>query len=231
VLLQGLVRRHFYMSLLEAERQADPFWSRYNWTVKGETICIWLPVSLERRKRREWLAKNIDDPDPLRSGERQRIQSIIGRNLVRERFVGFSTDHPSNKNNLMPCPDPGETSEISLADAVAGEKEKNICRLRPAIRALGKRRLKKLVLRIFKEISSGQYEDGKVARDFGLSKATFSRFAGSKWISKESSIPDLWQNTAEVLSTNPIFKGMAIGAGVWGQVKSTLERGEEGNEL
>lgn len=225
MIMQGLVRRHFYLSFLEAVRNTNPFWSRYNWRVRGGTICIWLPVSLKGQERRPWLEKNIDDPDPLRSGESERIQSIIGRKLVRERFVSFSTDtYTSNEENLLPCSDSGETFGESLAGAVAKEKARNLRRQRPSIRALGKRRLKKLVLRIFEDLNCGEYEDRKIARDFGLSKATFSRFAGSRWLSTESAIPDLWQNTAEILSTHPIFKEVAIDTGVWEQVQSALKR-------
>lgn len=62
--MQGLVRLHFYRSLREAKRKANPFWSRYYWKVRGYSICVWLPVSLRGGERREWLEKNIDDPDP-----------------------------------------------------------------------------------------------------------------------------------------------------------------------
>jgi hypothetical protein len=85
--------------------------------------------------------------------------------------------------------------------------------------------LKRLILRIFKDLSGGKYEDKKVARRFGLSKATFSRFAGSRWLTTQSAVPDLWRNTAEVLSTHPIFKEVAINTGFWEQVQSALKRG------
>jgi len=222
--LQGLVERHFHLSLLEAERRANPFWSRYYWRVKGGIICVWLPVSLEGRDRRDWLEKNIDDPDPLRPRERERIQSIIGRKFVRESFVPFNTDScSSNKAKLLPWPGSGETFGISLAGAVAEEKTKNIRLQRWSIRALGEERLKELILRIFEDLNCGEYKDRKVARDFGISKATFSRFGGSRWLSG-SAIPDLWRNTAEVLSAQPIFGEVAKNAGVWEQVQSTLNR-------
>lgn len=226
MIMQGLVKRHFYLSLLEAKRSSNPFWSRYYWRVKRDTICVWLPVSLGGRERQKWLVKNIDKPNPRREGERERIQSIIDQKLVKERFVplekatGFS-----NEEELQYQSDSGETFGISLAEAVAEEKAENIGQQRPSIRALGEERLKHLVLRIFNDMSSDEYEDGKVARDFGLSKATFSRFAGSKWLSTESIIPDLWLNTAEVLSTHPTFKEVAISTGVWKQVQTILEMG------
>jgi hypothetical protein len=225
-IMQGLVRRHFYLSLLEALRQANPFWSRYNWKIRGRTICIWLPVSIAGRKRREWLEKNIDDPDPLRRGERERIQSIIYKKLVRERFVGLGEETvDSNGEEFLPSSNPDKAFGASLAETVAREKAMNINGQRRSIRALGKKRLKHLILSIFKAISCDEYEDGKAARDCGLSKSTFSRFAGSRWLEAKSAIPDLWRNTAEVLSTHPALKEVAISTGVWKQVQSAMQRG------
>jgi hypothetical protein len=110
-----------------------------------------------------------------------------------------------------------------LAEAVADEKVKNIQKQRESIRALGKERLEQLILRIFKDLNDGQYKDKEVAEQFGLRKATFSRFAGSRWL-QGNSIPDLWRNTTEVLSTNPTFKEVAINTGVWKDVEATRAR-------
>jgi hypothetical protein len=227
MIMQGLVRRHFYLSVLEAMRGTNPFWSRYYWRVKGGTICVWLPVSLKGRERQTWLEENIDVPNPRREGERERIQSIIYRKLVKERFVSLEkVGDLSNEEKLLPWSDSGKTFEISLAEVVAEEKTRNIHRQRRSIRALGEEKLKRLVLRIFDDISSDKYEDGKVAEDYRIQKATFSRFAGSKWFLTGSTIPDLWLNTAEVLSTHPTFKEVAVSAGVWKQVQTTLEAGD-----
>lgn len=225
MIFQGLVRRNFYRSLLEAVRKANPFWSRYNWMVKGRTISLWLPVSLRGWKRREWLENNMEEPDPLREGERERIQLIIDSKLVRERFVECNEDTwNSNEDENPERFDSGEPFGKSLAEAVAEEKVRNIHLQRWSIRALGERGLKKLVLRIFENLDCGEYMDRKIARDFGLSKATFSRFAGSRWLEAKSAIPDLWRNTAEVLSTHPDLKEVAIRTGVWNEVKAALEK-------
>jgi hypothetical protein len=225
--MQGLVRRHFYRSLLEAERQANPFRSRYNWRVRGRTICVWLPVSLVGRERREWLEKNIDNPNPFREGERERVQAIVYSKLVRERSVDYTedTDNSSEEKNLN-GDDSGEIFTTSLAEVIAKEKARNIQLQRRSIKALGEERLRQLILRIFENLNCGEYEDGKVARDFGIAKATFSRFAGSRWFQKASAIPDLWRNTAEVLSENPIFEEVAKSAGVWEEVQNTLKMGD-----
>lgn len=224
MIMKGLVSRHFSLSRLEAKRDANPFWSRYNWKVKGHTICVWLPVAIEGRERREWLKKNIDRPNPRQPEERERIQSIIDQKLPRERVVGLSaaTDIQGEQQTST-WSNPGKTFETSLAEAVAEEKATNIQKQRESIRALGKKRLKQLILRIFKDLGGGQYEDKKVAGHFALKKATFSRFAGSRWL-QGNSIPDLWRNTAEVLSTHPSLKDVAIDTGMWKEVKIALER-------
>ena len=47
--LQGLVRRHFYLSRLEAIRRNNVFWSRYYWDIKGKKIAG-LRKSLKEKK-------------------------------------------------------------------------------------------------------------------------------------------------------------------------------------
>lgn len=221
--LQYHVRRQFYLSRLEAERKFSPFRSRYYWIVKGKKICVWLPVSLKGRKRRLWLENNIDDPDPFQPEERKRIQAIIDLKLIKEGFI------PLNEKVCKPDDqgyrfwfDLDEEFGISLANAVAEEKAVNIKKQRPSVKSLGEERLKRMVLHIFKDIESGEYKDGKVAKKFGFTKATFSRFAGSRWLQAGSSIPDLWLNTAQVISNHSIFKKTAKDTGVWKQVKATL---------
>ncbi len=72
-------------------------------------------------------------------------------------------------------------------------------------------------------MSEGDYRDCVLARGFGLSKATFSRFAGSRWqIHSDGPIPDLWANTAEVLAHHTPFIQAAKDAGVWPRVTKVL---------
>ena len=226
-IMQGLVVRHFNLSRLEAKRSTDPFWSRYNWKIKDKNIWVWLPVSLIGQERRAWLEKNIDDPDPLREEERGRIQTIIDRNLIKERFVPIHEAHGQTDDKTSYCSGTDEEFRKSLAEIVAKEKADHIKEQRRAIQELGKEGLKQLVLRIFEDIDGCEYSDGKIAGDFGLSKATLSRFAGSQWREKKTSIPDLWLNTAQVISENPTFKKVAKEAGSWKQVEATLEKGTQ----
>ena len=60
-----------------------------------------------------------------------------------------------------------------------------------------------------------------------LSKATLSRFAGTKWSAQTDSgrasfVPDLWRNTARTLAGHPDFVVAAKEAGVWQQVQVVL---------
>ena len=76
-----------------------------------------------------------------------------------------------------------EGNEFSdrLSDHVAKEKSENLEELRPAIRSLGKEGVYNLVKRIFADMADEQYNLSEVARNFNISKATLSRFAGSDW--------------------------------------------------
>ena len=222
-IMGGLVRRHFYFSRLEAERNNDHFWSRYYWSLKGHKICLWLPVSLKGQKRRKWLEENIDNPDPLRDLERERIQTIINRRLVRESLVPIDEILNTSSWNTGSISDQDPAFGSSLANVISEEKANKIKQQRRSIKSLGRKKLKKLVLRIFDDLCHGEFNDGKVAEDFGLSKTTFSRFAGSRWMKSGSIIPDLWLNTAQVLSTHKDLKGVAIESGVWGQVEAIVK--------
>jgi hypothetical protein len=178
-ILHGFVSRHFYLSRLEAERHINPFWSRYNWKINGKTICVRLPVSLKGRQRSKWLNEHIKDCNPQKPNERRRIQRIIYQRFLKETLI--STSDKDYLLNTELCSASDATDDrfgTSLAQKVAREKADNIDLLRPTIGRLGKEKLKKLILRIFEDISQGELKDGKVAKEFGLSKATFSRFAG-----------------------------------------------------
>jgi hypothetical protein len=224
-ILQGFVRRHFRLSWLEAERNSNPFWSRYYWNVKNHKICVWLPVSLKGRKRREWLEQNIKNIDLSRPQERQRIQAIINRKLVRERFVPYNEAMEIGHDEISLIQvDWEKASGMPLAQIVAEQKALNIQKQRPSIRALGETQLRKMILQIFEDIRYDDYKDRKVAKNFGLTKATFSRFAGSRWRQTDSSIPDLWRNTAQMLKEHPIFRQVVKEMGLWDQVVTTVKK-------
>jgi hypothetical protein len=212
--MQGLVRNNFCKSQLEAMRRLYTFWSRYTWIIKGGTIRVWLPVFIVGHNRREWLEKNIMDPDPNREGEKQRVQEIINAKLVHETIIRVIEGTASLQNSVGSLWPKKETEfGVTLGQVVADEKAENIDQLRPSIRNLGKNKLKRMIKRIFENVNSQELEDGQVAKDFGLSKSTLSRFAGSRWTKAESPIPDLWLNTAKVLRQLAIFKEVALQTG------------------
>ena len=61
--------------------------------------------------------------------------------------------------------------------------------------------------------------DEDIAEEFGISKSTFSRFAGKDWrkntgLNNVIVIPDLWKNMASVIMQNPVFAETAISLGI-----------------
>jgi len=222
--LQKFVRHHFHSALLEAERNGNPFWSRYFWELKGHKMCLWMPRYIYGHQRRKWLQKNITEPDPTRPAERERIQKIINQKFTYLAFVPLNENKPNPEDKRFKPEEIGtEPFCKTLPRAVAEEKAANIEQQRRAIQKLGESRLKKLVLEIFESLDVSNTPDRELARKFGLSKATFSRFAGSRWHKSETgAIPDLWRNTSHVLAMNPDFKATVIAAGAWKQVQTTL---------
>ena len=224
-LFQQFVTRHFHLSLLEARRSANPTVSRYAWHVDGRgSITVWLPKSMKGEDRRSWLEKNVEDPDPARPGERERIQAHIDARIARGWLVPLE-----QVENTMACcaqdSDPrmaalfAEQEEHSLPEFVAKEKALSIDRQRKAIRALGPAKLERLVLAVFDNILDKGKTEEALAREHGLSKATFSRFAGSCW-GTGGFIQDLWLNTAHVLAHHPRFVEQAHRAGVFRLAKA-----------
>ena len=119
-----------------------------------------------------------------------------------------------------------------LSDHVAKEKSENLEDLRPAIGSLGKEGVYNLVSRIFADMADEQYNLSEVARDFNLSKATLSRFAGSDWLRSgkdedmeqlsKADIPDLWINTTRVLAENPTLMETVRNTGFGGDIDDIL---------
>jgi len=230
---QKLVIRHFRLSCMEALRGSNPMMSRYAWPINGAVINVMMPTSMTGRKRAEWLTAHVKNPDPQRGGEKQRVQSIINERLGRPRHVGLtrragqdlfgrSADTPLEV--LMER----EIHVHGMASVVAEEKAECIAYQRPAIQALGESSLKKLICQVFETLSTDQYEEKRIAERFGLSRPTFSRFAGSRWRNDPSSRPpDLWRNVAQTLAGHATFVEKAKEAGVWPKVKEILNENPE----
>jgi len=227
-ILQRRVVRCFQLCCLDARRMCNPTRTRYAWRVDGHVIYVWMPTHVKQTQRRQWLDRNVQDADPQRPGERYRVQAIIDDRLgiARQVSIGNEACEPAPRCTASSPLDAMIDREVrshGLAKVVAEEKAENIGQQRPAIRALGKLRLRELVLQVFKDLGEESYEEKQLAESFGLSRATFSRFAGSRWrIDFDREIPDLWANTAETLANHELFIETAAQAGVWEQVEMVL---------
>jgi hypothetical protein len=237
-ILHRMVVKHFYLSLKECRRARMPFAKRYVWNVNEEKISLRRPVEIPGADFRKWLEENITNLDPKRPGGARRIQMEVDEHFSQSFFVPWDEKtvaqvSDSNRGADTGATVGGEPETSRLALTVAKEKVANIHMMRPAIRELGKEKLFLLITRIFGDIGDGIIEDVRIANDFGLSKATFSRFAGSDWSKHigetKVTIPDLWLNTAKVLASSPEFMEVALSAGVLPQLKEIIKRGRSSN--
>ncbi|MBT3379368.1 MAG: hypothetical protein HN742_26450 [Lentisphaerae bacterium] len=232
--LQNFVSRHFRLSLYECLRSTDR--TRYVWRVNGSEVTVLMPRGIAGSQRRAWLQAHVPNPDLSRPGGRDRIQVIIDESLGTQSFHSLDADDgPLHLDGACePAFDPWSgTSDVSmagLAEAVANEKAANIDAQRTAIRALGPSKLRKLVLEIFAELSNGTYSGQTIAKRHGLSPPTFSRFAGlaaTSWKDTDANgprIPDLWANTAYVLTMDPVFMEVVDAMGLLGVVNASARQ-------
>lgn len=223
-----LVLKHFKFSWQEYMRNRRPFSVRYNWKKCGKCYSLWYPVGLGIKAFKAWLENEVPN-------EVEDI-AVVGAHLQSKIDAQFfnKPELPIEEYGVV-APSPGHTNitdtlKISeLANIVTLEKIEHFDRLRPAIRKLGKPVLRQLIIRIFNDLSDEVFEDQVIANDFGIAKATFSRFAGSKWKdrlqnSQDSSIPDLWHNAARVLGSSQAWLEIAEEAGVMRAVKDVLRK-------
>lgn len=204
-ILQRVVVRHTRYACMEAQRNSNPARSRYAWSVGKSEITVWLPQRLSGRDREEWLEKHVENPNPKRPGECDRVQAIIDDRLGIPHAVPLddcvACARAERAGNLEATVDREESVGIhGLDQAVADEKVQHLRDQRPAIRKLGGPKLRSLILRIFEAVIEGRYNEKAIAEEFKLSRATLSRFAGKRWRESTSDrMPDLWRNTAHVL--------------------------------
>lgn len=239
-ILQNRVSANFFLSKEECKR--DTLFSiRYTWEVKGIKLTLWYPSYLTPKEFKAWLEENVKDLDPKeQKNEQRRIQSLIDENLRRGYHIYLDESGVSRTLSTREEPSSIELREghifvDSLAEAVAKEKIENFYELRPAIRKLGQQSVHRLILRIFSDLAKGDYEATLITEQYHINKSTFSRFAGHKWGEKTAdakavTIPDLWQNTAETLASNPVFMETVLTSGVAGKFKTvlTLIKSQEG---
>ncbi len=225
--LQSLVTRHFYLSCLECRRSRQKLARRYLWKVNGHVVPVWLPAEIPSRESRTWLEAHVRDVDPKRPGERQRIQAVVDGLLTRKSIVSLDEESEAQVVGL-----PGSSSEenmfvTDLADMVAAAKVRHIRHQRPAIQTLGADGLRRLIHQVFDDLAAGSYEPARTAGVFGLSRATMSRFAGSRWSDRlqeaqQGPVPDLWRNTAKTLAADDRFMAVVRSIGLAARIESVL---------
>ena len=233
-ILQNLVLKNFLRSKMECLRHS-PFSIRYAWNVNGFAVYLWYPSHMPARKFRGWLEENVKDFDPKNPKEKERIQALIDRNL--QRGYHFSLDVGDNYKALGDMMvdenssiDSNETSIFvnQLANDVARKKVRNIHSLRPSIKKLGRKTIEAMILRIFSDLSQGDYKAVRIAELFGISKSTLSRFAGNNWFGQKGynkilQIPVLWKNTAGILAGNPEYMEIVLTSGMGGKLEEILK--------
>lgn len=227
---------YFKYSLKESYREVNPLQKRYAWHVGGGTIDLYHPTWISGREFSAWLKANIDAPDPKQPGEKHRIQTQVDRAFATGAFVLYDSAHHATHMN----PDneePGESHPATntLAWRVALKKALEIESLRPAIRALGKDAVHRLVLRILHDLADGCYHTTPIIQEFGLSKAALSRFAGISWnrpsgTNTQTAIPDLWRNVASVVMAEPAFLETAATVGVTRIIETVMSSGKGTND-
>jgi hypothetical protein len=230
-MLRKMIDRQFYFSCLEARRKEYKFARRYRWELDQGDLYLWIPWEVPGQRCREWLQANIGQVDPLRYGEKDRVQAIID-GLFLKRKIFFLSELHQLEEKLPPCTDPlssmmeEQVTVDGLAETVADEKAENIKRQRRTIQRLGKEKLRKLIYSIFNALARGEYVEHRIAASYGLSPATFSRFAGAHWnknCDDTSSVPALWSNTAHTLAGHLKFVMEAKKAGVLKRVREILK--------
>ncbi len=237
-ILQNMVVKHFHLSKLDYYRRPQASARRYVWRAKRGRIVLHCPAHISGHQLRGWLEATFPNADPTVPGECERIERSIEDEFGSLRSISweesdieatYRSDTLSPSAVLMQKEEAAESTARAgrLASLVADEKVQRIDRQRPAIRRLGRERLRLLIGRVFSDIADGEYQDSAIARAFGLSKPTFSRFAGSNWSVRLSgpdqlSIPDLWRNLAHIMAQDPEFLAAAARAGVLARLSRTL---------
>ena len=103
-------------------------------------------------------------------------------------------------------------------------------RLRPSIRKLGTKNIRELVFTILESYLEDKSKDSNIIRRFGLSKASFSRFAGRDW-QKSCNVPDLWRNLAKVMLRDIQFIEAAARLGIKDMLHTILNTDEVSNNV
>jgi hypothetical protein len=219
---QGLVTKNFFRSRLECARSSK-FTIRYVWNACGKKFSLKYPSHMTAKQFREWLSQNTQHINLMKPDAQIELQSLIneklkaGYHIEIDNLNDFDVSEQRNEPLSNDVKDSNKFTK-DLSNSVTRRKVRNLNKQRPAIRKLGKKKLENLIKEIFEQLDEDEFTPGRMAKKYGISKSTFSRFAGSKWNEIDqnievASIPDLWQNTAKVLAGNPILMETVIAAG------------------
>ncbi|MBI1931198.1 MAG: hypothetical protein HYS24_01510 [Ignavibacteriales bacterium] len=223
-LLKRMIIRHIKYSWLEVCRMSNRLYQRYRWELPTGTIELKKPQGIDGRDFTEWLNKNIKDPNPLQKNEKYRVQKEIDDwfgHYIEVDYSDVENYHNKDENIYSES----EKYPENFTELIADEKSKTADQQRPAIRNLGKEKIKDLVVRILEDILYEKKRDIKIAQEFGITKATYSRFAGSDWKKNEGGeVPDLWKNIAKIIMQNPILTELTASLGIKAVVNRILEK-------
>jgi len=216
--LRSLLINQFVHCLKEANREANEFFRRYTWQVDHGKIELLRPVWISTGEFRLWLEENTKDCRLEDQQARKRIQDKIYDEFGRGgRYSLAKAAH------LADDPPKLDSPVNILAELTADKKVAELKSLRPSIRALGPVKIRLLVLEILYGLTHDSYRDIETAKNFGLSKAALSRFAGSRWgKGKDLSPPDLWRNVFEVAAGDAKFTEAIVGLGIKGAIEKIL---------
>ncbi len=229
-LLQKYVTHLLWYCMKEALRARNPLVSRYVWVYNGYKVTIWFPRSVRGAQRRDFLLSEIGAPESDMPEEVDRIQALIDRRFGTPGI--FSYEELGMDKSDLQCFErfPGGLSfdDCDGSDAhefIAKEKSATIGQQRRAIGSLGPDRLKALVLTVLENLENPLKSDAEIAQEYGLSKGTFSRFAGRKWREwrqwgNGGRVPDLFRNIGQLLARTARFVEAAKRIGLWNELNA-----------
>ena len=217
--LQGFVIRTYWLSCREALRRVRRTVRRYVWRRNGQSLTLLVPSDVPGRRIRAFLSKNLPQTSAVAIDAGAEAQALID-SAFRRRTV-MALEAIGEIAGGSSAPSDGMLDDIwtvdDLAATVADEKSDGIDSLRPSIRRLGRRRVREMILAIFASLADGSFSAVDLAGEYGLSKASMSRWAGHRWSQDGRSngepggIPDLWRNVAGVLASDARFMRAARG--------------------
>lgn len=225
--LSSLLETQFVHCLKEANREANDLFHRYTWQSGELKVELKRPAWISTRNFKEWLKENTQDFRIEDRKARRRIQDKIYEEFGRGGFfqleeIGNLADEPeepvSQVNNLIE----------DVAEKIAAEFKD----LKPSIRVIGRAKVKKLIIKILESrLKEDGCKDTEIAKEFGLSKSAFSRFAGRWWKQGEiTSVPDLWRNVGELVMGDAKYTSAILESGTKNNIEKTLRLVRLGRE-